>query len=45
MRNKLLALLPEADYAQLAADFEYVDLPRGLKLTSAGGLIDHVYFP
>ncbi len=45
MRNKLLALLPEPDYAQLAAEFEHVDLPRGLKLTSAGGFIDHVYFP
>lgn len=44
MQNKLLALLPAADYQQLAADLEHVNLPRATQLAKAGKEIDYVYF-
>lgn len=44
VKNKLLTLLPAADYAQIAGELTYVDLPRGTVLATAGEAIDHVYF-
>ncbi|ACP21978.1 conserved hypothetical protein (plasmid) [Sinorhizobium fredii NGR234] len=44
LRNQLLALLPEADYLQIAGELEYVDLQRGALLANAGEPIEHVYF-
>ena len=42
--NKLLALLPPADFGQLAPDLEHVVLPRGTPICSAGQPIQFVYF-
>ncbi|WP_026615659.1 Crp/Fnr family transcriptional regulator [Ensifer aridi] len=44
VRNQLLAILPEADYRQIAPDLEYVELPRGLLLAKADEAIEHVYY-
>ena len=44
MQNKLLALLPAADYQQMAGDLQHVDLPRAKQLAGAGKPIDYVYF-
>lgn len=44
MRNKLLSILPAADYAQVVAGLEHVDLPRFMILAEAGQPIDYVYF-
>ncbi|MDK1489756.1 Crp/Fnr family transcriptional regulator [Sinorhizobium sp. 7-81] len=44
MRNQLLAILPEADYRQIASHLEYVVLPRGSLLASAGEPIEHVNY-
>jgi CRP-like cAMP-binding protein len=44
MQNKLLALLPAADYDQVSADLKYVGLPRGTSIAEAGKPIEYVYF-
>ncbi|WP_112794878.1 Crp/Fnr family transcriptional regulator [Rhizobium sp. SYY.PMSO] len=44
IRNKLLSLLPPADYEQIAAEFEHIVLPRGTVIGEAGQPIDYVYF-
>ncbi|MGJ7039638.1 CRP-like cAMP-binding protein [Shinella sp. BE166] len=44
MRNKLLSILPAADYAHVVAGLEHVDLPRFMVLAEAGQPIDYVYF-
>jgi CRP-like cAMP-binding protein len=43
-RNRLLALLPENEFRQLKADFEPIELPRGMLLVGANQPIDYVYF-
>ena len=43
-RNRLLALMSEADFALLAADLSYVQLPRGRVIAEADGPIDGVFF-
>lgn len=42
--NKLLSLLPAPDYEQIAADLEYIALPRGTLLGETGQAIHSVYF-
>ncbi|MDM9623295.1 Crp/Fnr family transcriptional regulator [Rhizobium sp. AC44/96] len=44
MTNKLLQILPEADYAGISTDLEYIELARGTVLATAGRPIDHIYF-
>jgi CRP-like cAMP-binding protein len=44
IHNKLLSLLPDADFQQIAPDLEYIALPRGTLIVAAGGPIRHVYF-
>ncbi len=44
MANKLLALLPQADYDRIAVDLELIDLPRGMPLVEVDVPIEHVYF-
>ena len=44
MPNKLLALLPSADYNQIAPDLNHVVLPRGSLLGEMGKPIGYVYF-
>ncbi|WP_337268881.1 Crp/Fnr family transcriptional regulator [Oryzifoliimicrobium ureilyticus] len=44
MSNKLLAILPEADYREVAKDLEYVALPRGAVLGQTDKPIDYIYF-
>ncbi len=43
--NRLLAALPEADYARLAASLELVPLPLGKAVYESGGRLGYVYFP
>ncbi len=42
--NKLLALLPAADFDRIVNDLTHVELPRGSILAAAGERIEHVYF-
>jgi CRP-like cAMP-binding protein len=44
IKNKLLALLPTADFDELANHLQYVELPRGTRLADVGEPIDYVYF-
>ena len=44
LSNKLLALLPEADYARVASDLTHVVLPQGQILAKAGETIEYIYF-
>jgi CRP-like cAMP-binding protein len=44
-QNRLLAALPEADYARLLPDLELVPLPLGWAVYEAGGELGYVYFP
>ncbi|MCQ1854480.1 Crp/Fnr family transcriptional regulator [Neorhizobium galegae] len=44
MPNKLLALLPPADYEMIAPDLVHVVLPRGTPLGVMGKPIEYVYF-
>lgn len=44
-RNRLLSLLPPAEFSSLVDVLEPVDLPRGAVIVSANGQIEHVYFP
>lgn len=43
--NQLLAALPPAEWNQLEADLEWVDMPQGTMLHDAGAVLRHVYFP
>lgn len=45
IRNRILAALPEAEFALLAGDLTRVDLKIGETLHPAGEPISHVYFP
>jgi CRP-like cAMP-binding protein len=42
--NRLLALLPAADFELFVPDLEHVVLPRGTTLQTTGEPIDYVYF-
>lgn len=44
-RNRLLAALPEAEWARWQAQLEPVDMPLGQVLYESGGRLSHVYFP
>ncbi|MEO7271797.1 MAG: Crp/Fnr family transcriptional regulator [Vicinamibacterales bacterium] len=44
-QNRLLAALPEAEWARWLPQLEAVELPLGLVLYEAGGPLSHVYFP
>lgn len=44
MENKLLALLPEADYADVAPHLEFCKLPRHTRTAMAGEASEHIYF-
>jgi CRP-like cAMP-binding protein len=44
-RNRLLALLPSSEAAQVGAHLEAVTLSRGEQLAQAGEPLSHVYFP
>ncbi len=44
-QNHLLAALPEADYARLAADLEFTPMLLGDVVYEPGGRLQHVYFP
>jgi CRP-like cAMP-binding protein len=45
IRNTLLQLLPAEDISRLSAYLEAVDLPRDFVIATAGGSVEHVYFP
>jgi len=42
--NKLLNILPESDYGQIAQDLEFLKLSRGTVVAYAGQPIDYIYF-
>lgn len=44
-RNRLLALMSEADFALLALHLEHREMKMRDVLVEADGLIEHVYFP
>jgi CRP-like cAMP-binding protein len=44
-RNRLLAALPEKDYAGLMPSLEPVEMPLGLSVYESGGVQGYVYFP
>ena len=44
-QNHLLATLPKADYARIAAQLELVAMPLGEAIYESGGKLNHVYFP
>jgi CRP-like cAMP-binding protein len=44
-QNRLLAALPEEEYARLLPDLELVSLPLGEMLYEPGEQLRHVYFP
>lgn len=43
-RNKLLAMLPAADHDEVAPELEFLALPQGTPLATAGEPIDYIYF-
>ncbi|PDT14174.1 Crp/Fnr family transcriptional regulator [Rhizobium sp. J15] len=43
--NRLLALLPEEEYAAIVPHLEPCDTPRGFLIVEADAPIDYVYFP
>lgn len=45
IRNRFLALLPEAEYKQLMPDLEQVRMEIGSPINDADELIEYVYFP
>src|SRR5579862_6962531 len=45
LQNHLLAALPRADYARLAAHLEVTPMPLGEVLYEPGKRLQHVYFP
>jgi CRP-like cAMP-binding protein len=44
-QNRLLALLPEQDFAALRPKLRFVQFPLGASLYESGGSLSHVYFP
>jgi CRP-like cAMP-binding protein len=44
MENKLLAMLPAADYGVVAPHLEHCDLPKGTRLADVGEPVAHIYF-
>ncbi len=44
-QNHLLAALPEADYARLLPDLDFVSMPLEWALSESGGHMKYVYFP
>lgn len=42
--NKVLSILPAADFALVAEHLEHIDLPQGTVLARVGEPIDYVYF-
>lgn len=44
VQNKLLAILPEYDYEQIASDLTLVSLPRGTLIAREGDEVGRVYF-
>lgn len=45
LRNRLLSLLPEADFALLRHHLEPVELPRQMVLAESNRRVDYAYFP
>ena len=43
--NRLLEVLPAADFARLVPFLKLVELPLGEALCESGDLLNHVYFP
>jgi CRP-like cAMP-binding protein len=44
MANKLLAMLPPADYQLITSHLEFCELPKGTVLARLGKPVEHVYF-
>jgi CRP-like cAMP-binding protein len=44
-QNRLLAALPEAEYARLLPDLDLVSMPLGWALYESGAQMDYMYFP
>ena len=44
-QNRLLAALPDAEWARWLPELEPVDMPLGRVLYESGGKLTHVYFP
>ncbi len=44
-QNRLLAALPEAEWARWLPQLELVDMPLGKVLSESGSSLTHVYFP
>ena len=44
-QNHILAALPEADYARLLPDLEFIPLPLGRAVYESGGHMGYLYFP
>jgi CRP-like cAMP-binding protein len=44
-QNHVLAALPEADYARLLPDLEFLPMPLGWALYESGGHMSYLYFP
>ena len=44
-QNRLLAVLPEAEWARWQPQLELVNMPLGKVLYESGGKLSHVYFP
>ena len=44
-QNRLLAALPDADWARWRPEFELVEMPLGAVLYESGSKLTHVYFP
>ena len=44
-QNRLLAVLPEAEWARWQPHLELVNMPLGKVLYESGGKLSHVYFP
>lgn len=45
LSNRLLALLPEQDFATLQPKLQFVQFPLGASLYESGESLSHVYFP
>ena len=44
-KNRLLAALPDADWARWLPQLEWVDMPLGQVLYESGSSLSHIYFP
>lgn len=43
--NRILGALPEADYARLLPDLEYIALPLGMTMSESGDHVNFLHFP